>query len=131
MNRLLELLRSQEFADALRYLQSVTLTGNMGKVWKSDAQKIELFVRDCFAFVMGEGAKAFDALKQNDPAGAEIILAGLAPFLGELEAIMKAYAKRAESISKFQFPKDIWSGKFRDPFRPERVAVELFRAKWL
>ena len=130
LDKLLQLIRSQEFGDALRFLQSVTDVGSVGRTWKSDAEKMELFVRDSFAFVMGEAAKAFDALKQGDPAGAEIVLLGLAPFIGDFEKVAKAYADKAAGL-KFQFPRDIWSGRFRDPFKNERKLAADFRAKWL
>ena len=131
LDKLFDLLRSQEFADALRFLQSATLDGTQAKVWKSDAQKVEKFIRDIAAHVLGEGAKAFDALKQGDPVGAQIVIAGLLPFLGEAEAVLRAYGKRSESLGKFQFPRDLFGSKYRDPFKPERKLAEAFRLKWL
>ena len=131
MNRFFALLKSQEFAEALAFLRGVVIDGSQAKVWKSDAQKVELFVRDCFAYVLGEASKAFDAIKQGDPTGAEIVMQGLMPFVGEAEVVLRAYAKRSESLAKFQFPKDIWGGKYKDPFKPERKLAAEFKAKWL
>ena len=129
LDKFFELLRGQEFADALRWLQSITNAGSLGKTWKSDAEKVELFVRDCFAYVAGGAAKAIDLLKQGDPVGAEVALAALVPFAAEAEVVLRAYVNKATSL-KPQFPRDLWSGRFRDPFKNERKMAALFRAKW-
>lgn len=34
-------------------------------------------------------------------------------------------------FSKFQFPRDLWSGKFKDPFKVFREKSREFKTKWL
>lgn len=35
-----------------------------------------------------------------------------------------------QSVSKFQFPKDLWSGKYKDPFRKVRDLKRGFLSRW-
>jgi hypothetical protein len=47
-----------------------------------------------------------------------------------LKELKDAYLERSLSLAKFQFPKDIWNGKYRNPFAPEKQRVREFALHW-
>lgn len=51
--------------------------------------------------------------------------------ISEFSDLVLDYIRTAESVSKPQLPKDLFSGKYRDPWRNSRQHAARFANKWL
>lgn len=49
----------------------------------------------------------------------------------ELQGIFMEVFAIVEGVKKFQFPKDLWSGKFKDPFKAIREKARDFDKEYL
>lgn len=54
-----------------------------------------------------------------------------AAMIREFGDLVDDYTKVAESLAKPQLPKDLFSGKYRDPWRGSRQHASRFAHKWL
>jgi hypothetical protein len=97
---------------------------------EKDLRAIDLFFRACAAHLAAQAIEIRQKTLAGDHVGANHVLTGAKQFRKYLKELKDAYLERSLSLAKFQFPKDIWNGKYRNPFAPEKQRVREFALHW-
>lgn len=104
--------------------------GSLPKRLDRDRDRIFFFLSASIDHVLRE-ALAIPVLLQSDRVELATTKAKrLQAFVDDLLILMRKAADVVDAVGKFQFPKDLWSGRFRDPFKAWREEVRAFARKW-
>lgn len=95
--------------------------------FKKDKEKTLSFVGTVLFLIISKTASLREI---KDPAKVESEIQTLTDLVKDILELAKLVETCVQSVSKFQFPKDVWSGKFKDPFKPVRELARKINDKW-
>ena len=97
------------------------LLNTIPMVVTKDKSRIEAFIR-------AAGMRGFELATSTlgDPNGAIIVT----DYFTKLAKVVSGYTEVGNSLAKFQFPKDLWGGKYKDPFRVPAAEAKAFAVEW-
>lgn len=124
----LALVNSAEFDEAIGVIRTALETDwkERARVLKSDVQRIRFFELCCakhLGEMVAEGKRLHDI---GDELALGQHVRQVVSFIGGWSNIHDRYWRQIEDLTKFQFPKDVFGGKWRNPFKDEREMVNDF-----
>lgn len=97
---------------------------------EKDVKSIRLFLEACRAQAAMYAANIYAALQDGRPDDAQRHITAAQNFADMLVDLESAYYGKLLTLAKFQFPKDLWSGKYKDPFNDCREKARAFARVW-
>jgi len=119
----------KEFSKAAELLSGFS-ANQLSKRFNQDLEKIEAFHKAILNKILETALRLSDLIAKGEVEQAKALVLSLTLLISEYSEVLKNYLANAESIGKFQFPKDIWSGKYKDPWKASREAARKFNLKW-
>lgn len=119
-----------EAFDLVEGLLSTIDPGEIKARLENDGKKIQIFFRVVVSKVLNEATAIMALVASEDLQEAKARANNLKDFVQDANLVAAVLTSTAQNISKVQFPKDLFNGKYSDPFKGTRNAVRDFAKKY-
>lgn len=126
---LLKLISDNRIGNIVDIISGINLSETKRK-FSTDSDRIKAFIQASIYKILGDAILVTDLLESSTVKAAENKASTLQHFIKDFYEVLSLYAEATEGLKKFQFPKDLWSGKFKDPWKGCREAARAVNQKW-